>query len=188
MFFPKGAQRSEAGTPSHFFSQSATLLNSGCIMPLLQAGFQPGSSFFGFFLVSLLVAVELIESVKIFLRWEGRTYWTSANQFSHVYPPSQEKWEMLITCACISKESRGGTATPVLLRDRNYRRAGPMRVQTSPHMGSKPDTGALRYPRKRAPFLCISIYGPRLHQSLSKNKVSTATAHVSCSQIGGVKQ
>lgn len=57
------------------------------MIPLLQAGFQPGSNFF----VSLLVAVELIESVKVFLRWEGRTYWTSTDQFSHAYPLSQEK-------------------------------------------------------------------------------------------------
>lgn len=56
-------------------------------MPLLRAGFQPASSF----IVSLLFAVELIESVKVFLRWEGRTYWTSIDQFSHAYLPSQEK-------------------------------------------------------------------------------------------------
>lgn len=39
------------------------------MMALLQAGFQPASSF----IVSLLVVTELIESVKVFLRWEGRT-------------------------------------------------------------------------------------------------------------------
>lgn len=57
------------------------------MLSLLQASFHSGSSF----IVSLLVAVELIESVKVFLRWEGRTYWTSTDQFSHAYPLSQEK-------------------------------------------------------------------------------------------------
>lgn len=160
MLFPKGAGSSEAGTPSHFLSPSATLLNSGCMIPLLQAGFQPGSNFF----VSLLVAEELIESVKVFLRWEGRTYWPSIDQFSHAYPLSQEKWKMLIACACISKESRGGTAPPVHPRGSNCRWVRVrVHVQTSPYMGKNPHTRALRYSKYRAPFSCTSVYGPRFH-------------------------
>lgn len=70
MFFPKGAQRSEAGTPSHFFSQSATLLNSGCIMPLLQAGFQPGSSFFFFFWSAYWLLWNWLNLSRF--SWDGR--------------------------------------------------------------------------------------------------------------------
>lgn len=159
MLFPKGAQNTEAGTPTCFLSQSATLLNSGCMIPLLQAGFQPGCNFF----VSFLIAVELIESVKAFLRWEGRTYWTSTDQFSHAYPHSQEKWKMLIACACISKES-GGTASPVHPRGSNCRQVRALvHVQTSPDTVRKPDTGALRYPKYRAPFVCTLVCGLRFH-------------------------
>ena len=75
----------------HIVSWRTTFLNSGCTTPLIQAGFQPASSF----IVSLLVVVEFIESVKVFLRWEGRTCWTSTDQFSHAYPLSQEKYLLL---------------------------------------------------------------------------------------------
>lgn len=75
------------GIPSDFLSQRTTLSNAGCTMPALWAGFQPASSF----IVSLLVVAELIEFVKVFLRWEGRTYWRTTDQFSHAYLVSQEK-------------------------------------------------------------------------------------------------